>query len=186
MKITFIRHGATKGNLEKRYIGKTDEELCPEGISELKKLDITQSEVIIVSPMKRCIQTAELLFPASKYIVYRELRECDFGRFEGKNYIELTGDAEYQAWIDSGGKKCFPDGESPEIFKQRCISAFEDIVKKYNDKKSMAFVVHGGTIMSILEKYGYPERDYYDWNVKNGHGWTGDFDGRRINISEKI
>ena len=59
-------------------------------------------------------------------------------------------------------------------------------MKKYNDKKSMAFVVHGGTIMAILEKYGYPERDYYGWNVKNGHGWTGDFDGKRINISEKI
>ena len=28
MKIVLIRHGATKGNLEKRYIGRTDEDLC--------------------------------------------------------------------------------------------------------------------------------------------------------------
>ena len=30
MKIVLIRHGATKGNLEKRYIGRTDEDLCGE------------------------------------------------------------------------------------------------------------------------------------------------------------
>ena len=36
MKIVLIRHGATKGNLEKRYIGRTDEDLCGEGIKKLK------------------------------------------------------------------------------------------------------------------------------------------------------
>lgn len=40
MKIIFIRHGKTKGNLEKRYIGKTDESLCEIGIKELKKIYI--------------------------------------------------------------------------------------------------------------------------------------------------
>ena len=38
MIIYFIRHGATAGNLEKRYIGRTDEELCTEGIERLKEL----------------------------------------------------------------------------------------------------------------------------------------------------
>ena len=38
MIIYFIRHGATAGNLEKRYIGRTDEELCTEGIERLKDL----------------------------------------------------------------------------------------------------------------------------------------------------
>ena len=37
MKIVLIRHGATKGNLEKRYIGRTDEDLCGEGIKKLKE-----------------------------------------------------------------------------------------------------------------------------------------------------
>ena len=31
MKLQFIRHGKTQGNLEKRYIGSTDEPLCAKG-----------------------------------------------------------------------------------------------------------------------------------------------------------
>lgn len=36
MKIIFIRHGQTKGNEEKRYIGRTDESLSQKGIEEIK------------------------------------------------------------------------------------------------------------------------------------------------------
>ena len=32
MKVILIRHGATMGNQEKRYIGITDEALCDTGI----------------------------------------------------------------------------------------------------------------------------------------------------------
>ena len=35
MKLIFIRHGKTAGNLERRYIGRTDEPLCDEGIAEI-------------------------------------------------------------------------------------------------------------------------------------------------------
>ena len=31
MKLTFIRHGKTQGNLESRYVGRTDQPLCAEG-----------------------------------------------------------------------------------------------------------------------------------------------------------
>ena len=36
MEFVFIRHGRTGGNLQSRYIGSTDEELCKEGINGLK------------------------------------------------------------------------------------------------------------------------------------------------------
>ena len=38
MSWILIRHGMTKGNLEKRYVGcRTDETLCPEGIAPLRQ-----------------------------------------------------------------------------------------------------------------------------------------------------
>lgn len=52
--------------------------------------------------MKRCMETAKLIFKENFYEV-EELRECDFGIFENKNYKELSDCPEYQAWIDSGG-----------------------------------------------------------------------------------
>ena len=37
MQLFLIRHGMTKGNLEKRYIGCSDEVLCQEGIRQLEE-----------------------------------------------------------------------------------------------------------------------------------------------------
>ena len=48
----------------------------------------------------------------------------DFGEFEGKNYIELQKDPNYQAWIDSNGTLPFPGGESREAFIKRCEQGF--------------------------------------------------------------
>ena len=76
-------------------------------------------------------------------------RECDFGDFENKNYAELNGRADYQAWIDSGGELPFPHGESRAQFAARCVTAFEQIRQQDED---CAVVAHGGTLMAIMGK----------------------------------
>lgn len=186
MKIYFIRHGKTLGNLEKRYIGKTDEPLCEIGINELKKVQFPQSELLVCSPMKRCIQTAEILFPKQKNIVFNSLRECDFGDFEKKNYHDLNGNSYYQMWIDSGGKITFPNGELPLDFRKRCIAGFGEIVEQYVDKASITFVVHGGTIMAILHQFSDLPRDYFEWHCENGHGYSCEWNGKKLINTEKI
>lgn len=186
MKIIFIRHGKTVGNLEKRYIGVINEPLCKEGLSELKSISYPDCDVVISSPMKRCIQTAKIIYPGKKIVVFENLKECNFGVFEGKNYLELSGDTDYQNWIDSGGTLAFPNGEAPADFKKRCIAEFDNIVSEYAENVVLAFVVHGGTIMSVLEKYAYPKGGYYDFQIPNAHGLITDFDGKKIIISEKI
>ena len=186
MRIVFIRHGLTAGNLEKRYIGSTDEPLCNEGVVQLRKQTYPPCEVLVSSPMKRCIQTAELIYPEQDIEMCDDLRECSFGDFEGKNYKELSGNPDYQRWIDSGGGMQFPNGESPADFRQRCASVFEMIVREFADSGSLAFVVHGGTIMSILETYAVPGRNYYDWYCENGHGYICDWNGSQLHITEKI
>ena len=101
-KFYLIRHSITKGNLEKRYIGaKTDEPLCKAGYELLKEKHYPKVEKVIASPMKRCIETAQLLFPDTQIQIEESLRECDFGEFENKNYQELSQSKAYQAWIDS-------------------------------------------------------------------------------------
>ena len=88
---------------------------------------------VYVSPMKRCVQTAEIIYPkmmkAGAYSCNEKLRECDFGLFENHNYIELSGCPEYQAWIDSGGKLPFPEGESREAFIRRTLEGFREVVR---------------------------------------------------------
>ena len=49
-KLIFIRHGAVPGNLERRYIGRTDEALSKEGISQMLSLKERQinADVILI------------------------------------------------------------------------------------------------------------------------------------------
>lgn len=186
MKIYMIRHGMTSGNIEKRYIGRTDEPLCEEGIKELKMLDYPQCDMIICSPMIRCIQTAELLFHSQEINIVHDFRECDFGDFEGKNYGELEDSSDYQKWIDSNGEMQFPNGEKPKEFKERCCEAFIRISESMQRLDSVAMVVHGGTIMSILEKFAIPHKNYYEWNVPNGHGYLCEYDREKIKVLKKL
>ncbi len=180
-EIILIRHGKTFGNTLGRYIGITDEELCPEGREELAALRergqyrSIRPDLVYVSPLRRCRQTAELLFPGVPQEICRDLRECDFGEFENKNYKELSGNPAYQAWVDSGGTLPFPGGESREAFQERCRVEFARVLRalKRQAGSNAVFVVHGGTIMSILAAYA-PQGaadPFYRWQVKNGEGW---------------
>lgn len=172
MRCLLIRHGKTKGNLEGRYIGgRTDESLCASGTESLRREMLPAVRAVIASPMKRCIETAELLFPGKAIQVVEEFRECDFGEFENHNYAELQGKPEYQAWIDSGGEFPFPGGESKAEFSARCVRAFEICRVTLKKDELYAFVVHGGTIMSIMEAFAKPGGSYYDFQVRNGEGF---------------
>lgn len=201
MKIYFIRHGATPGNQEGRYVGRTDEELtgeCRERLRNFSKQLFSPPAAIYTSPMRRCVRTAGLIFPKSVYpkaerYEVRDFRECDFGEFEYKNYMELSGNAAYQHFIDTMGRDGFPGGETSEDFKGRCTEAFREILTRElkkealtNEERTLAFVIHGGTIMAILEAFAVPEQDYYAWQVKNLEGYRARIQSGRKNPALKL
>ncbi len=190
MKLYLIRHGATAGNLEHRYVGRTDEALLPESVEKLtkEKKPFFQNRIFLgnaslyVSPMKRCLQTAQILFPSLEAQVIRELRECDFGAFEYCNFSQLSGDPDYQRYIDSNGITAFPGGEDLRSFQERCVKGFEQILKERKERSlregkpayqeaALILVVHGGTIMALLDRYSEPHKDYFEWQIRNGEGY---------------
>lgn len=175
LKLALIRHGKTFGNTQGRYIGTTDEPLCQEGIDALreKAAEYPVAELVFASPMKRCIQTAEVLYPGMEPYRLPDFRECDFGEFENKNYQELSGNPAYQAWIDSGGTLAFPRGESRDEVAERTVRAFRKMLEvcRARQVEQAALVAHGGTIMTVMEQFARPRRDYFDWQVKNGCGF---------------
>lgn len=181
VKCIILRHGKTKGNLEGRYIGRrSDEPLCEEGEAllnskrefELKDY-INATDSVFVSPMRRCVESANILFPLKKFTVIEELAELDFGEFEGKNYHDLNGSKIYQDWIDSGGMSGFPGGEDLNEFSKRCMSGLKKSCAMHllNDShdKYFALMCHGGTIMAVLS--ALTGENYYDFQVKNGEGY---------------
>lgn len=181
MTLVFIRHGATAANREHRYLGRTDEALSREGRASLL-LDRSghrypEATHVFTSPMKRCIETAGILYPQLEPVVIPEWTEMDFGRFEYRNYQELQGDSQYQAWIDSGGMGDFPEGEGRGHFQLRCQEGFvkmwgelERIQEGTSGPVTLGLIVHGGTIMALMSAYAGGE--YFDYQVPNGGGYV--------------
>ena len=164
----------TEGNREHRYVGKTDEPLCEEGVQQAqavaKHLEV---ETVYVSPLKRACQTAQILFPNAKQIVVDGLREMDFGNFEGRNYIELQDSAEYRAWVDGMCETACPNGEDKASFTQRTVSAGIDLLQKASRRgeQQVVIVAHGGTVMALFhELCADDDRGYFEWSVKNCEG----------------
>lgn len=184
----FIRHGKTLGNLNRRYIGITDENLCNEGIDELtlfKSQGIyPTSHRLYASPLTRCIETARILYPNQPLLSCNLLKECNFGEFENKNYKELQDHPYYQKWVDSNGCLPFPNGETPALFTKRCVKGFLACINHIPHKSSftydtsswITFIVHGGTIMSILSELTIPKGDYFSFQIENGKGYFCEFD----------
>ena len=183
MRTVLIRHGQTQGNLEGRYIGcRTDEPLCPAGAARLRGRVYPPVKRVLSSPMLRCLQTAAILYPDIPPEMVDDFRECDFGVFEGMRYAQLNGRADYQAWIDSGGTLPFPGGESRGDFAARCVRAYERLLAR-DAKEDCALIVHGGTIMAIMERYARPAGSYYDFRVGNGEGFILEESGQYVPLN---
>ncbi|MCQ2448713.1 MAG: histidine phosphatase family protein [Clostridia bacterium] len=178
LKIHLIRHGMTDANLQGRYIGcKTDLPLNPEGVDELRLLrennDYPAVDRVYTSPMLRCKQTAGVLYPEKTPCVVENLREYDFGDFEGKTANELEGYSSYAKWA-SGEIQAPPNGEANQDFiKRLCVGLNEIVVDMLNDGiTESAVMMHGGAIMMLLSATAVPRRKTVEWTSENGRGYS--------------
>ena len=176
--IHFIRNALTDENLEGRYIGHTNVELSDEGKSQLRQMreDLVYPPVdaLFTSPLKRCTETASILYPDNKPIVIEGMIEYNFGEFDNKTAEQLEKYEEFPRWLagEKGVKP--PYGESNEEFSKRVCDTFEKIAEGLmkTGTTSAAIITHGGVIMTILAAYGIPEYPMHEWLTPNGCGFT--------------
>ena len=178
MQVVMIRHSKTPGNEEHRYIGRTDQMLSENGIRLAESMAEEYAEElgdvaeVYVTSLKRTQQTARILFPKARQIVTTGLREMDFGDFEGKNADQMTDDPQYRACVDGMCTGTCPGGEQRGAFSARVCDEFARIMREHKGSDdTVVMVLHGGTIMSILEKVGIPDGSYYDFQAGNGEGY---------------
>ena len=181
MKITLIRHGKTQSNVEHRYQGAIDDPLCQAGIDFITEWSMKKPydfpERLVCSPKLRCLQTAKLFFPEfpeKDYLIEEQVKESNFGIFEGKNHQELQNDPVYVKWLASNGEDPIPGGESKGQMSQRCIEGFRrQVCQALRDGiHTLTFVVHGGTIMALMERFAFPAKLFYEYYIGNGEGFT--------------
>mgnify|MGYP001242952264 CR=1 FL=1 len=179
MDVFLYRHGITQGNAEKRYIGRTDEPLCEQGRLQLldRRANAPLVNRVFLSPALRARQSAAILFPRAELSVVDDLREMDFGIFEGKTADEMTDDRDYRAWVEGQCAGRCPQGESTDEFGKRCLRGFQQIVSMHHANEPLVIVAHGGTIMAIMSKLGRPAREMWDWRVAPGSHIKSEFVG---------
>src|SRR5699024_199782 len=77
--ITLLRHGMTKENERKAYIVWTDSPLSEKGKEALRLIDHSfQPDVTFSSPLLRCTETAEILFPHQEIHCVPDMKEMNF------------------------------------------------------------------------------------------------------------
>ena len=179
-KLHLIRHGLSQGNLVGLYVGSaTDLPLCAEGRAQLKTLrkDFVYPRVdtLFVSPLLRAKETAEILFPEARHTYeITNLKEMNFGKFEGRPVTELVKDPEFAAWMDPTCKTVPEGAEDRVAFYKRSgevlMQMFEFMMK--TGTTEAACVTHGGVLMNMLAQHAIPQHKPEDWMADPGCGYT--------------
>lgn len=173
-----IRNMPCEGNLEGRYIGRTESPLAEQSVGQLLQLKreygYPKAEAFFASPSIRCVDTLKLLYPRADPEVVLGLAECDFGAWENKTAAELKGLPGFSEWLESGGNTAPPGGESGPVFFQRVCAGFEMLAQNMmaKGKTSAVLVTHAGVITSLLSAYGLPRAKPLDWMCAPGCGYS--------------
>ena len=176
-RISIIRHGLTEANEKGIYIGKTDLPLSQKGAGELAakmdEFDYPSVHRVYSSPLRRCTETAEILFPFTQMCTVDDLRELDMGVFENKSVDELIDRDDYKAWLRGGKDSRPPEGESLEELSARTFKALHEIIMDMmNDGLThCAIITHGGVISNMLSGFGLPKYDPKQLNAEFGEGF---------------
>ncbi|MFA6129642.1 MAG: histidine phosphatase family protein [Candidatus Omnitrophota bacterium] len=150
-KLILIRHGVTQWNKQKRYCGCRDIGLSSHGKIQAMKLrkrfNGFEFDKVYCSDRKRALQTRTILFGKRDFIKVEELREIDFGVFEGLRHDEILEKYPklYKDWLADPYKGRIPEAEPMRVFKKRVHAAIKKILQA-NRGKTIAVVCHGGVI----------------------------------------
>lgn len=174
-KVYVIRHGKTDFNEQGRYLGRTDISLNFNGIQQakelagiVKKLNIY---VIISSPLKRAIETAEIIKPDGlKIISEPAFIERSLGVYDGLTKDEIRG--KYPDLYLKNVTRIFdeaPIGGETIIEVQNRVSAGLDKIEKIYKNKNVLIVTHGFVSRSINKHFNphISKKDFFDFILQN-------------------
>lgn len=155
-KVYLLRHGSIDHGSEKRYIGHTDLPLDELGIEQayavrdyFKPLAI---DAVFTSPLKRCLQTAEILCAEKSmpYAIVDALCEINMGDWENVSVAHIK--EHYPKLYAKRGEDLEhftpTHGESFHDMAKRVREAFEKIVREASG--SIIIVAHAGVNRMIL------------------------------------
>jgi broad specificity phosphatase PhoE len=150
MALWLVRHGETEWSLSGRHTGTTDIPLTPEGELQAKAIGHLLAgrrfDHVLSSPMARARRTAELAGLGDRAQTSDDLREVDYGDFEGRTTDEI--------WRTHPGWELFrdgcPSGESPDQLRAR-MDRFRDELSTLEGR--VVLFGHGHCLRALAIRY---------------------------------
>lgn len=176
-RLSILRHGITDANENGIYIGKTDLPLSENGREALQEKYETHEypkvQRVYTSPLERAVQSAEILFPDRELVIVDDLREMDFGVFEGLSVDDLIELDSYKKWLKGGLDNPPPNGESLRNMMLRCYSALNIMILDMMKEgiTHAGAVTHSGILMNMMSCFGLPKMKPMEFACDPGEGY---------------
>ena len=148
--IYLIRHGQTAWSLSGQHTSRTEILLTEFGEQQARSLgerlrSITFDQVF-VSPRRRAQRTLELMKLSTPASIDDDLREWDYGDYEGRTSAEIAkNDSQWNLWTEG----C-PNGEVPQDVSERCDRLIERL---RNMSGNIALVSHGHLCCALATRW---------------------------------
>lgn len=169
-RVFLVRHGATELSAEDRFAGAIDVLLSDTGRDQArllgKRLARETIDAVYTSPMKRTVETAQLIAEPHKLPVKTvpEIREIAHGRWEGRKRSEVEQEfaEEYTRWEADPYTFAPLEGESGLDVTARALPALLNLVNAHHGQ-TILVISHKATIRLLLSSLlGFDPRKYRD------------------------
>ena len=144
--IVLVRHGPTEWSVSGRHTGTTDLPLTEDGRAAAERLRERLARydfaLVLSSPLARARETAELAGLGDRAQLDEDLREYDYGDYEGLTTDEIRERKPgWSLWSDGT-----PRGETPEQVGERAERA---IARALDADGDVALVAHGHVLRTL-------------------------------------
>lgn len=156
-KILLARHCETGPAYSGRFVGSADIGLGPAAPAQAERLAALiggyAPDLTFCSPLQRAQLTAAMVAKTAslgEIITEPDLREVDFGRWEGLTFAEIAeADSELvRRWSVWSPDFAFPDGEVTADFLARVQGAGDRLAAR--EEETVLVIAHGGVIRALL------------------------------------
>lgn len=165
MKIYFVRHGETHWNTERRFQGRKNSPLTPQGWEQAKKiaenLEKISFQALYSSSLGRARDTIQEIQKGRniKSEIMDEFIEISMGELEGKTKSEFEKEypKEFMAY-QNASLNYTPEvyrGESFEEIKTRLERGLQSLVKRHQEGDTILVVSHGMTLQILFATLRY-------------------------------
>lgn len=153
-RLDFMRHGQPEGGQLYRGHG-IDDPLSEKGWQQMtdNSKTVHDWEVIITSPMTRCLSFAKHLAKerSLEHHIIDDFKEVGFGDWEGKSreWLKEYRLQEYQDFYQNPVLNRPAGAETLEDFRDRVNLAIDTVLQQYDGKKCL-IIAHAGVIRASL------------------------------------